>query len=502
MLKKNFLKKNISRIIKGGIGITIIGMGGIFLSDKEIRLHPIMIAKSAIKLNRLTICAIKLINIYKNPYYNNLTLSEKHIKAGNYLKNTFIKNGGSYIKFGQVVGCMDILMPSEYCDIMSNFFENAPQSDKKEVFKIIKQDLGKDVSEIFDSFEEIPTSSGSIAQVHKAILKSNGKEVAVKVQHYSIKENLSIDIKTVCFFLYLGKKIFKGFDYDWLGNEMKHNLPQEINFLNELKNCQKLKPTLKNSNIRVPEIYSCTERVIVMEFINGYSITNVDQLKKDKIKLSDIASSLSQVFNKMIFKLGFIHADPHPGNIFVEKLENNKYNLVLLDHGLYKELSETVRKNYAKLWTGIILKNEKLIKEGCEFLNIGDKYKFFTCMVTNETYDNILNKEKYIKKNGSGSNKKELQDFAIEYRNEITYCLGKMNPDLVLVFKVNDYINNIDRKLGKPINKYYYTAKYAFGCFERINIQKKSFFQKFHTKLLLFRTLFLIMIYEYSQNIF
>lgn len=63
----------------------------------------------------------------------------------------------------------------------------------------------------------------------------------------------------------------------------------------------------------------CTSQVVVMDYIEGYSITNTEQLKRDGIDINDLAKDLSQIFNKMIFDLGFVHADPHPGNIFVQK---------------------------------------------------------------------------------------------------------------------------------------------------------------------------------------
>lgn len=118
---------------------------------------------------------------------------------------------------------------------------------------------------------------------------------------------------------------------------MKKNLPQEVDFMNEIKNCEKLELLMKEKTIHIPYMYKhlSTSKVLVMEFIKGYSITDLNRLKEDGIEISEVAKKLTDVFNKLIFKYGFFHADPHPGNIFVEKLKND-YRVVLLDHGLYK----------------------------------------------------------------------------------------------------------------------------------------------------------------------
>ena len=118
-----------------------------------------------------------------------------------------------------------------------------------------------------------------------------------------------------------------------------------------------------------------------MEFINGYSITDTKRLKQDGIDIEDIAINLTHTFNQLIFKEGFFHADPHPGNIFVEKTKDN-YRIVLLDHGLYKSLDDKTVGFYSELWTGIILKDEQKIKEACEKIGVGDKYRLFTSIIT------------------------------------------------------------------------------------------------------------------------
>ena len=93
----------------------------------------------------------------------------------------------------------------------------------------------------------------------------------------------------------------------------------------------------------------------------------------------------------MIFKEGFIHADPHPGNMFVRKLPDGDCQLVLLDHGIYTELPNEVRLSYTKLWRGILAQDRLMIKEASKELGC-DFYQLFTSMVVNRKYEDVMAK--------------------------------------------------------------------------------------------------------------
>lgn len=143
--------------------------------------------------------------------------------------------------------------------------------------------------------------------------------MAVKVQHHFIKESIQIDVKFISNTISLLELLFKDFEYSWLSNHIKMNLWKEIDFRNEYKNSQKIREHFKGTNIYFPKYYEqlVTPKLIVMEFIDGYSITNKEQLIKDGINIKKVLNCLSDAFCRMIFEIGFLHSDPHPGNIFV-----------------------------------------------------------------------------------------------------------------------------------------------------------------------------------------
>ena len=111
---------------------------------------------------------------------DNIT-SETHYKAANRMLQMFCDNGGPYIKLGQVFGQLDQLVPAEYVEVFEPMLMAAPFSSFEDVKQIVEEDLGCKMEEVFSEFEENPIASASLAQVHKAKLKSSGEIVAVKV---------------------------------------------------------------------------------------------------------------------------------------------------------------------------------------------------------------------------------------------------------------------------------------------------------------------------------
>lgn len=111
--------------------------------------------------------------------------------------------------------------------------------------------------------------------------------------------------------------------------------------------------------------------------------------------MKEIAKNLTDIFNKQIFKFGFIHSDPHPGNIFIrnefDKHGNKNLKIVLLDHGLYRDIDDKFRYNYMHLWRGIVNQDKEVLKQSCNNLGI-EKVELFMSILTSRTYDDLMNK--------------------------------------------------------------------------------------------------------------
>ena len=176
-----------------------------------------------------------------------------------------------------------------------------------------------------------------MAQVHVGYLKT-GEKVAIKVQHEWIEEEAFIDITLLDYFTQTAHSFFPNLDYSWFPRNLKIMLPGEIDFRQEAKYCKNFDRIFAdNDHIKLPKVYDdiSSEKILVMEFIEGVSIDDVESLKKQKFNLKEVSAILSDCFCQQIFKYGIVHGDPHSGNIFVRRdPQNEKTQIVLLDHGL------------------------------------------------------------------------------------------------------------------------------------------------------------------------
>lgn len=134
-----------------------------------------------------------------------------------------------------------------------------------------------------------------------------GKEVAVKIQHPFLKKYTDLDIETTVSAVEVVKYFFPDFEFGWLADEMKINLPLEMDFSNEGQNAMKLAQNfIGNSVIKVPEVFESSSRILIMEFCNGSRIDNLEFLRKNNIGVNQVSLQLSKIFNQMIFIDGFV----------------------------------------------------------------------------------------------------------------------------------------------------------------------------------------------------
>ncbi|KAK7870154.1 hypothetical protein R5R35_012717 [Gryllus longicercus] len=373
--------------------------------------------------------------------------SQVHKAAAEKLLNLCCTNKGVYIKVGQHIGALDYLVPKEYVDTMKVLHSHAPSSKLEEIYKVLREDLKEDPLKIFASIEPEPIGTASLAQVHKARL-IDGTTVAVKVQHPSVRGNSRVDMKTMEILVSLVSWAFPEFKFQWLTEETKRNIPIELDFTQEGHNAEKVKRLFKDTTwLKVPAIYwdLTTQRVLTMEFVEGGQVNDLEYIQSNKINPYEVSSKLGRLYSQMIFVEGFVHSDPHPGNIFVRKNSNNEVEIVLLDHGLYATLSNDVRCEYSKLWLSIFNMDKKGMRQHCEKLGVGDLYGLFACMVTGRTWDALMT--------GIDKTKFSVKEKALFQKEipgllpQISDVLARVNRQILLILKTNDLMRGIEHTL-------------------------------------------------------
>ena len=166
---------------------------------------------------------------------NNIT-SELHTKNAKILYEMMRTNGGVYIKAGQSIAQMESLIPDEWIEIFEPMQQAAPTSPIEDVKRIVEEDIGRPLKEVFSEFSETPVASASLAQVHKAVLRETGELVAVKVQHPQILYNTEGDLAMCVLAGKLCDLLFTNFRYKWAFDETAKELPKELDFRKEMKN--------------------------------------------------------------------------------------------------------------------------------------------------------------------------------------------------------------------------------------------------------------------------
>ncbi|XP_076979328.1 aarF domain-containing protein kinase 1 isoform X7 [Tamandua tetradactyla] len=215
--------------------------------------------------------------------------SKVHLRSARRLCELCCANRGTFIKVGQHLGALDYLLPEEYTSTLKVLHSQAPQSSMQEIRQVIREDLGKEIQDLFVSFDDTPLGAASLAQVHKAVLH-DGRTVAVKVQHPKVRAQSSKDILLMEVLVLAVKWLFPEFEFMWLVDEAKKNLPLELDFLNEGRNAERVSQMLKHFYfLKVPQIYweLSTKRVLLMEFVEGGQVNDRHYMEKNKIDVNE-----------------------------------------------------------------------------------------------------------------------------------------------------------------------------------------------------------------------
>nr|XP_054597960.1 aarF domain-containing protein kinase 1 isoform X1 [Nothobranchius furzeri] len=372
--------------------------------------------------------------------------SKVHLRSAERLRDLCCSNRGTFIKVGQHLGALDYLLPEEYTSTLKVLHSRAPQSSLEEIQQVIREDLGKELSEIFVSFEEEPQGAASLAQVHRAVLH-DGRTVAVKVQHPKVQKQSSKDIMVMEVLVKAVHWLFPDFAFMWLVEEAKKNMPLELDFLNEGHNAERVASLLSHFPfLKVPTIHwdLSTKRILTMEFVEGGQVDDRDYMKKHNINVNKISENLGQLYSEMIFVHGFVHCDPHPGNVLVRR-QKQQTEIVLLDHGLYQVLQPDFRMDYCHLWMSLIHGDMSGVERYSRRLGAGDLFPLFACVLTARSW-NAVNTG-ISSAPVTQAEDVEIRSNAARYLPQISDLLNRVPRQMLLLLKTNDLLRGIETTL-------------------------------------------------------
>ena len=260
--------------------------------------------------------------------------------------------GPAYVKLGQLLCTRPDLVGNEIADELTKLRDNTPVTPFEDIKKVIETELGQPLDEVYSEFEEEPLGSASIGQVYKATLKENGEKVAVKVQKPGSYEIVASDVRIM---VYLAEKADKyitktrTFNLPAIVKEFERSIFKELDYMEEVMNIQKITKNFEGYDyVKYPKVYPklCTNRLINMELVQGYNVTELYDNEIDGISGKKIANDIVESYFKQLMLDGFFHADPHPGNMIIDKEEKK---LCYLDLGMMGILTEKFRSDLAQL---------------------------------------------------------------------------------------------------------------------------------------------------------
>ena len=263
--------------------------------------------------------------------------------------------GPTFIKLGQILSTRADILPREYIQELAVLQDAVPPEPMEHVVQQIEQSFGKPVSELFETLDEKPLASASIAQVHRARTKA-GAEVVVKIQRSNIIERVRADIDL----LYYAARILEAVVeetgvYTPVGiiEEFDTAIKEELDFVNEARNIRDFgRLNASRTYLVVPKVYDelCSRTVLTMEFIKGEKIRTIDLAKHDRPLL---ANRIVETAFRQLFEDGFFHGAPPPGNILV--MEEEK--LGILDFGVVGRISKQMQESLVMLVLAVALKD-------------------------------------------------------------------------------------------------------------------------------------------------
>ena len=254
--------------------------------------------------------------------------------------------GPTYVKLGQILSIRTDLISSEYCKELQKLRSQVSPMPYDEVRAVLYEAYKKDPEDVFASIVKTPIGSASIAQVHEAFLKS-GEHVVLKVQRRGIYGTMERDVAMMQRMLRFVPPALKGLvDLERVISEFWSAAKEEMDFLLEAANMETFSKNNENVVfVASPKLYSelTTAQVLVMEYIDGYSVSDTHTLEQEGYDLVEIGEKLADNYVRQIMQDGFFHADPHPGNL---RIRGGK--IVWFDMGMMGRLTPRDKSLIAK----------------------------------------------------------------------------------------------------------------------------------------------------------
>ena len=291
-------------------------------------------------------------------------LAERYAAFAKHFVDVATRHRGGLIKLGQVASLRVDVVPDEITDELARLQDKVPPHPFVEIAAQIESELGAPVEDLFVEFEREPVASASLGQVHIA-RDREGRRLAVKILYPGVERSVAVDLRMTQIALW-GFNHLVVADLNQVYRELRDSLLGEMDYIAEGHAAEEVARNLVADpevakHVRIPEIHWATtsRRVLTMEYIEGVKINAVDELAEQGIEIDDLIRWASRAFLHMMFRDGFFHCDPHPGNLLVD----SEGRVGIIDFGMNKRVAPEVMAGIRKNVLASVTRNSDLYVE-------------------------------------------------------------------------------------------------------------------------------------------
>jgi predicted unusual protein kinase regulating ubiquinone biosynthesis (AarF/ABC1/UbiB family) len=271
--------------------------------------------------------------------------AERHRRRAERLTSTLAELGPTFIKLAQVFAARADILPEPYLSAIATLTDQVPPLPRGVAERVVREELGRDVGQVFGRFEPEPLAAASLGQVHRASYA--GREVVVKVLRPGVEEVVGEDLDVSFRILFLLNLLFPNHRtraITAIVSEFSKRIRDELDFREEARNAGMLRRNFQNEpRVVVPEIVTelVTRRVLVLEYVEGTRIDRLhERLASGELDLQRLVETVVDAYIKMMLEDGVFHADPHAGNLLIDP----QGRLVLLDFGMVLQVERDTRR--------------------------------------------------------------------------------------------------------------------------------------------------------------
>lgn len=406
-------------------------------------------------------------------------------------RNLAVEMGGVLIKLGQFLSARVDVLPIEITSELQGLQDEVPPVDPL----ILRRILENEYSNLDDYFAEVemaPLAAASLGQTVRGWLKNEdgerGAAVVLKVQRPGIDDIVRTDLealRVVAPILMKYRPIRRRADIPALLEEFARTLWEELDYEAEVYNAKRFKKMFAHEpRVYIPHVYEelCTERVVVLENVENLKINEVEAIKALGINAQQVADLLIEVYLYQLFKAGFFHADPHPGNIFIRPVgpylttaqiqagREQSFQIIFIDFGMVGRLSPELKANLGQVLVSLVQGDARGV------INAYERMGFF---LPGSDLERIVQAQATIMEKIEGRNLHELsnpdpaevQQIGLEFRDILFDFPFQVPQDFIYLGRALGILSGIASSLYPHINPWYQIERYGL---EMINAQRPT----------------------------